>query len=69
MSIIAISGKKGVGKDVVGKIIQYLTSESNIYPFDLKLDYSYRSNWQIKKSVPVVANLSVWFRKQCRLSS
>ena len=49
MSILAISGKKGVGKDVVGKIIQYLTSESNVYPFDLKLDYSYRSNWQIKK--------------------
>ena len=45
MSILAISGKKGVGKDVVGKIIQYLTSESNVYPFDLKLDYSYRSNW------------------------
>lgn len=49
MSILAISGKKGHGKDVVGKIIQYLTSESNVYPFDLKLDYSYRSNWQIKK--------------------
>ena len=49
MSVLAISGKKGVGKDVVGKIIQYLTSESNVYPFDLKLDYSYRSNWQIRK--------------------
>ena len=47
--IIGISVKKTVGKDTVGKIIQYLTSESNIYPFDLKLDYSYRSNWQIKK--------------------
>ena len=47
--IIGISGKKTVGKDLVGKIIQYLTSESNVYPFDLKLDYSYRSNWQIKK--------------------
>lgn len=49
MSILAISGRKGHGKDVAGKIIQYLTSESNVYPFDLKLDYSYRSNWQIKK--------------------
>ena len=49
MSIIAISGKKTVGKNLVGKIIQYLTNESNVYPFDLKLDYSYRSNWQIKK--------------------
>ena len=49
MSILAISGRKGHGKDVVGKVIQYLTSESNVYPFDLKLDYSYRSNWQIKK--------------------
>ena len=49
MSIIAISGKKTVGKDTTGQIIQYLTSESNVYPFDLKLDYSYRSNWQIKK--------------------
>ena len=47
--IIGISGKKTVGKDLVGKIIQYLTSKSNVYPFDLKLDYSYRSNWQIKK--------------------
>ena len=47
--LIAINGRKQSGKDVVGKIIQYLTSESNVYPFDLKLDYSYRSNWQIKK--------------------
>ena len=49
MSILAISGRKSSGKDTAGKIIQYLTSESNVYPFDLKLDYSYRSNWQIKK--------------------
>ena len=47
--LIAINGRKQSGKDTVGKIIQYLTSESNVYPFDLKLDYSYRSNWQIKK--------------------
>ena len=47
--LIAINGRKQSGKDLVGKIIQYLTSESNVYPFDLKLDYSYRSNWQIKK--------------------
>ena len=44
--IIGISGKKTVGKNLVGKIIQYLTSESNVYPFDLKLDYSYKSNWK-----------------------
>ena len=47
--IIAISGRINSGKDTAGQIIQYLTSESNVYPFDLKLDYSYRSNWQIKK--------------------
>ena len=47
--LIAINGRKQSGKDLVGKIIQYLSSESNVYPFDLKLDYSYRSNWQIKK--------------------
>ena len=49
MSILAISGKKGHGKDVVGKIIQYLTSESNVYPFDLNIDYSHKSNWEVKK--------------------
>ena len=49
MGIIGISGKKTVGKDTVGKIIQYLTGESTVYPFDLNIDYSYRSNWQIKK--------------------
>ena len=47
--LISISGRKQSGKDTAGQIIQYLTSESNVYPFDLKLDYSYRSNWQIKK--------------------
>ena len=49
MSILAISGKKGHGKDVAGKIIQYLTSESNVYPFDLNIDYSHKSNWEVKK--------------------
>ena len=47
--LISVSGKINSGKDTVGKIIQYLTNKSNVYPFDLKLDYSYRSNWQIKK--------------------
>ena len=47
--IIAISGKINSGKDTVGKIIQYLTNKFNVYPFDLKLDYSYKSDWQIKK--------------------
>ena len=49
MSILAISGKKGVGKDVVGKIIEYLTGESTVYPFDLNIDYSHKSNWEVKK--------------------
>ena len=47
--IIAISGKINSGKDTVGQIIQYLTNKSNAYPFDLKSDYSYKSEWQIKK--------------------
>ena len=47
--IIGISGKKTVGKDTVGQIIQYLTSESNVYPFDLNVDYSHKSNWEVKK--------------------
>ena len=47
--LIAINGRKQSGKDTIGKIIEYLTGESTVYPFDLKLDYSYRSNWQIKK--------------------
>ena len=47
--IIGISGKKTVGKDTTGKIIQYLTGETAVYPFDLNIDYSHKSNWQIKK--------------------
>ena len=47
--IIAISGKINSGKDTVGQIIQYLTNKSNAYPFDLKSDYSYKSEWKIKK--------------------
>ena len=47
--LIAINGRKQSGKDTVGKIIEYLTNESNVYPFDLKIDYSHRSDWQIKK--------------------
>ena len=49
MSILAISGRKGHGKDVVGKIIEYLTGESTVYPFDLNIDYSHKSNWEVKK--------------------
>ena len=49
MGIIGISGKKTVGKDLVGKIIQYLTGESTVYPFDLNIDYSHKSNWEVKK--------------------
>ncbi len=49
MGIIGISGKKTVGKDTVGKIIQCLTGESTVYPFDLNIDYSHKSNWEVKK--------------------
>ena len=49
MSILAISRTKTVGKDTVGKIIQYLTGESTVYPFDLNIDYSHKSNWEVKK--------------------
>ena len=60
MSILAISGRKGHGKDVVGKIIQYLTSESYKKGRDYEtfirkqtsnLDFEphYISKWQIKK--------------------
>ena len=47
--LIGVSGKINSGKDTVGQIIQYLTNKSNAYPFDLKSDYSYKSEWQIKK--------------------
>jgi len=47
--LIGVSGKINSGKDLVGKIIQYLTSESNVYPFDLNIDYSHKSNWEVKK--------------------
>ena len=49
MSILAISGRKTSGKDAIGKIIQYLTSESTVYPFDLNIDYSHKSSWEVKK--------------------
>ena len=49
MSILAISGRKSSGKDTIGKIIEYLTSESTVYPFDLNIDYSHKSNWEVKK--------------------
>lgn len=47
--LISISGRKQSGKDLVGKIIQYLTGGSTVYPFDLNIDYSHKSNWQVKK--------------------
>lgn len=62
MSIIAVSGKIGSGKDEIGKIIQWLTSDkfksSNSDTFDRYKSMSYdlynegfkgNSNWQIKK--------------------
>ena len=59
MSILAISGKKSSGKDTVGKIIQYLTGKSTVYPFDLNIDYSHKSNWQIKKFAFTAVNCSL----------
>ena len=54
--IIAISGKKGQGKDTVGSIIQYLTSPEYTdgwrnYDNWLEAIYwpSFKSDWQIKK--------------------
>ena len=47
--LIAINGRKQSGKDLIGKIIQYLTGESAVYPFDLNIDYSHKSNWEVKK--------------------
>ena len=49
MGIIGVSGRMQSGKDTVGKIIQYLTGESTVYPFDLNVDYSHKSNWEVKK--------------------
>ena len=49
MSILAISGRKSSGKDTIGKIIEYLTGESTVYPFDLNIDYSHKSSWEVKK--------------------
>lgn len=58
ISLIGISGKAGVGKDLVGRIIQYLTSGAEEkYPFE---EYEenfpkfgtilrYLLNWEIKK--------------------
>lgn len=34
--LISISGRAGVGKDTVGKIIQYLTSKLSHEPFKLE---------------------------------
>lgn len=54
-NIIGISGKINCGKDLVGKIIQYLTT-TNEYVLknkptfeDWMNNYSHHSNWEIKK--------------------
>lgn len=54
INLIGISGKINSGKDLVGKIIQYLTSDYYLKynkPFDINYDaYEYyKSNWEIKK--------------------
>jgi hypothetical protein len=58
MAIIAISGKIGSGKDTVGKIIQYLTLDKEVFAMtnkDIIADLEYngycanKSDWKIKK--------------------
>ena len=51
--LIGINGKIGNGKDTVGKIIQYLTSQEAIVKGSFsdceKFGYAYDVNWEIKK--------------------
>lgn len=50
--IISISGKKNSGKDLVGKIIQYLTSPADIeegWKFVITDEYEVGTSWEIKK--------------------
>lgn len=47
--IIGISGKLGSGKDTVGEIIQYLTGVDANGKFSKGLNWSYSSNFEIKK--------------------
>lgn len=51
--IIGINGKIGSGKDTIGKIIQYLTSQEAIVKGSFsdceRFGYSYNVNWEIKK--------------------
>jgi len=58
MSIIAINGKIGTGKDTIGKIVQYLVStknEKNVVSFEdaIKYDSSFitskSSGWEVRK--------------------
>jgi dephospho-CoA kinase len=58
MALIGISGKLGSGKDTVGKIIQYLTLDKEVFSMDTAdivadLDYNgycaNKSDWKIKK--------------------
>jgi hypothetical protein len=47
--IIALSGRAGSGKDTVGEIIQYLTGVDADGKFSKGLNWSYSSNFEIKK--------------------
>ena len=53
MAIIGISGKKGAGKDTIGKIIQHLTrnytDDLDIIAYNVEQDKDITSDWQIKK--------------------
>ncbi len=47
--VIGISGRLGSGKDTVGEIIQYLTGVDANGKFSKGLNWSYSSNFEIKK--------------------
>jgi hypothetical protein len=47
--VIGISGRLGSGKDTVGEIIQYLTGVDADGKFSKGLNWSYSSNFEIKK--------------------
>lgn len=54
MAIIGVAGRIGSGKDLTGKVIQYLTgtggsNDSEIPSFRINEDYTNFSDWQIKK--------------------
>lgn len=64
-NIISVSGKAGSGKDLVGEIIQYLTSDYSKYSTDdyitfeecqRKIYEGYMSDWEVQKFATRPAN-------------